>query len=66
MNPFKRHLCHRITDLNEDLSCSKAELGFLEGFEVGRKSWWYARLNLHIELLNLKIEVLKALGGVWS
>ena len=64
MNPFKRHLCHMITDIKEDLSCSKCELEFLEGYEVGRKSWRYARLSVHIELLNLRIEVLKALGGV--
>lgn len=64
MNPFKRFLCEGITELTKDLSCSKSELEFLEGYEVGRKSWWYARLKLHIEMLNLKIEVMKILGGV--
>lgn len=64
MNPFKKHLCHRITDLTEDLSCSKSELEFLGGYEVGRKSWRFAALGLHISIVELKIEVLKALGGV--
>ena len=64
MNPFKRHLCHMITDIKEDLSCSKCELEFLEGYEVGRKSLKFAALNLHISFVELKIEVLKALGGV--
>ena len=64
MNPIKKILSEAITDLKEDLSVSNAELEFLKGFEAGKKSWWYARLSLHIEFLNLKIEICKALGGV--
>ena len=64
MNPLKKFLCLKITDLTEDLSCSKAERGFLGGFNAGRKSWKYAALSLHIEWIELQIELLKALGGV--
>lgn len=64
MNPIKKILSEAITDLKENLSSSKSELEFLEGFEVGRKSWRYAALNVHIEWLSLKIEIFKALGGI--
>jgi len=64
MNPIKKLLCERITDLTEDLSRSKHELEFLEGFDVGRKSWRYAALYVHVEWMDLKIEIFKALGGV--
>ena len=63
MNPIKKLLSEAITDLKEDLSDSKEELYFLEGYEVGRKSWRFAALGLHIEWINMRIEILKALGG---
>lgn len=33
-------------------------------YEVGRKSFYYARLNLHADIIMLKMNILKALAGM--